>query len=587
MREEAISAADDAGAARDAVLVLGMHRSGTSSVAGTVAKLGATPPKSLMQLNPNNLRGYFESNALMNLNDEILASAGTVWDDWRAFNQGWYASPIAGGFYQKAAGELDREFGKSPLIVLKDPRICRMMPFWSTVFDRTGHAVRVIMPVRSPVEVGRSLWVRERMPPGKSLLLWLRHVLDAERDTRGLPRALIDWTAFIADWRAVMARAGEKIGLSWPRWSDRGSADVDRFLSPDLRHHASSRAELDSHPNVNEWIRDAYHALVAMTADPYSNSARQTLDDVRAEFDKAAKLFGRLIIDFEDSLAKTRHEIVAEQQEQYAARLAEAAARADGLEGERAALQGQMAGMADERDRLAAEREELRRRLEAIACERDRLAAEHADLRRQLEAIAGERDRLAAEAASHEGRIEAVAAERDALLRQSAAAADDRQRMQADLDERAARLDELTAERAALQGRLEAILAEKARIEAELAAHIGREAELAADRDALTAETRRLTGEHERAAAALTAHAARVSELTSERDGLGVKLQAALDDLQRHAAESAAHAARAAELAAAQDGLRRELEAGAAERKRLEAQSLWQFVARRYRRRRG
>ena len=53
--------------------------------------------------------------------------------------------------------------------------------------------------------------------------MWLRHVLDAEMATSELPRSVIDWGTFIVDWRLVMARAGEQIGLSWPSIVGQGS----------------------------------------------------------------------------------------------------------------------------------------------------------------------------------------------------------------------------------------------------------------------------------------------------------------------------------------------------------------------------
>src|SRR5580700_6228131 len=175
---------DQRNVGQDAILVAGMHRSGTSSVAGTLVKLGATPPKSLMQPNRFNSRGYWESMAIMALNDEILSAAGSAWDDWRVLNISWNSSLIAKEFEHKAVAELNKEFGNSKLIVIKDPRICRMIPFWSKVLNLSRRDLRVTVPVRSPLEVSRSLLVRDGIPINKCLLLWLRHVLDAEIGTR-------------------------------------------------------------------------------------------------------------------------------------------------------------------------------------------------------------------------------------------------------------------------------------------------------------------------------------------------------------------------------------------------------------------
>jgi glycosyltransferase involved in cell wall biosynthesis len=418
--------------AKDAVLVLGMHRSGTSSVAGTLVKLGVTPPKSLMAANSDNPRGHWESLALVALNDEILKSAGSAWDDWRTFNASWYTSPIAEEFHQKAADELNKEFGNAKLIVIKDPRMCRMVPFWSKVFNGSRYTMRFIIPVRSPLEVSRSLWIRDKFPINKGLLMWLRHVLDAEMATFELPRSVIDWGTFIVDWRLVMARAGEQIGLSWPSWSDKTAAEIDQFLSANLRHYISDPAELAVHPNVNEWVQESYRALLALTTDPLSNSARLTLHDIRVEFDKASKMFGEAIAEFEQNTTRSNLEI------------------------------------------------------ETANRERDFLSAENKNFQ---QAARDEQDRLTAELAGHVARINALAAEREAFQLERAAAVEDAvERMKAaearsNLDQvRAAELEQEVAARMQHEQELEAAFAtasQRAReLEQEVAARMQHEQEL-------------------------------------------------------------------------------------------------------------
>src|SRR6516164_8769546 len=73
-----------------AVIVLGMHRSGTSAVTRVVSLLGADLPKNLLPPSLTNELGYWESSDLMTIHDELLSSGGSKWDDWRAFNQDWY-----------------------------------------------------------------------------------------------------------------------------------------------------------------------------------------------------------------------------------------------------------------------------------------------------------------------------------------------------------------------------------------------------------------------------------------------------------------------------------------------------------------
>ena len=63
---------------RPPVLVLGMHRSGTSAVAGALVRAGWTVPGTAIR-NWDNPRGHFESTALIRLNEEVLAASGGHW----------------------------------------------------------------------------------------------------------------------------------------------------------------------------------------------------------------------------------------------------------------------------------------------------------------------------------------------------------------------------------------------------------------------------------------------------------------------------------------------------------------------------
>ena len=91
------------------VLVAGMHRSGTSAVTRVLASLGCDLPNTLMEADSNNAMGYWESTEIADLNDAILVSAGSSWDDWEAFNPQWYASPIAEDFHERARAVLTSE----------------------------------------------------------------------------------------------------------------------------------------------------------------------------------------------------------------------------------------------------------------------------------------------------------------------------------------------------------------------------------------------------------------------------------------------------------------------------------------------
>src|SRR3546814_14850657 len=95
------------------------------------------------------------------------------------------------------------------MILLKDPRICRFLPFWLDACESFGIEPLVVFAWRDPFQVAHSLRNRNQFSRDKGLLLWLRHVLDAERDSRRLPRCFVRYEPLLSD-RSEERRVGKE-----------------------------------------------------------------------------------------------------------------------------------------------------------------------------------------------------------------------------------------------------------------------------------------------------------------------------------------------------------------------------------------
>jgi hypothetical protein len=279
-----------------------MHRSGTSSVAGTLVRLGGTAPRHLMVAGSDNSRGFWESTVVEALNDEILAAGGSEWADWRRFDVERIDAPRANELRERAKAALIAEFGCAGAPIVKDSRMCRLMDFWRPVFDNLAWFPRAVLPIRSPLEVAWSLRRRNRLGVGAGCLLWLRHVLDAEADTRGMQRAVLDWSRFLENWPASLQRVEERLNLGWMRGDGWTCAEVTDFLSPELRHFKASAAELRADPAVSVLVRETYSALLELVDDPNFAPAQHRLDELRERFDAAAPIFEHAMRDADEEV---------------------------------------------------------------------------------------------------------------------------------------------------------------------------------------------------------------------------------------------------------------------------------------------
>jgi hypothetical protein len=355
-----------------AILVLGMHRSGTSALSGAMVQLGAVAPRTLMPATRDNMRGYWESARIADFNDELLACAGSTWDDWRAIDARWYSSSVAGDFRARAKPLLEAEFGTTDLIVFKDPRVCRIIPFWSATLQEMDIVPRIVIPFRSPLEVAHSLATRYVFSLEKGLLMWLRHVLDAERETRHLPRAIVAMDDLLADWRGSIEKIGREVGIEWPRFDESTAPFVDAFLTRDLKHQNMPDGNL---PPAYMWAIKTYDAMLVLRDNPYSRLALGVLDDVGSTFEVACAFMGPAFAEIEAKVAGVDAEVAALRRER------DELIRARNDRAERVRNQAQRNGALEPEfeDRLLNLRADsyyVRRRLEHLQVRLTKIAAE-------------------------------------------------------------------------------------------------------------------------------------------------------------------------------------------------------------------
>ena len=217
--------------------------------------------------------------------------AEAIGRNWHKFNLARIDNRAADALRARAKAALAGEFGDVGFAVMKDPRMCRLMPFWGPVLEEAKWSVHVLLPIRSPLEVAQSLNCRDGIGPAYACLLWLRHVLDAELETRGVARAFLDWPQFLGNGRSALVQASEQLGVIWPYWCESALADIDQFVSVDLRRQRTSEADLQTHPAVNDLVRRTYAAMLDLVPDSGDSCVLRKLDDLRAGFETASAIF--------------------------------------------------------------------------------------------------------------------------------------------------------------------------------------------------------------------------------------------------------------------------------------------------------
>lgn len=378
-----------------AVVVLGMHRSGTSLLASLMQALGVDlGPDLLLDRTPDNEAGYWEHKDIAEVQEAILNQLGRTWYKPQGqvpLPDGWWRQPELRP-WRRALADIVRKETAATVGAwgFKDPRTVRLLPLWHEIFADAGVRPTFVLAVRNPEAVAKSLAKRDDMTPAAAQLLWLEHTLDAFRYAGDRIAAVVDYDDWfqrpVATARALM----ERLGIAWPADEAALEAVLARIVRPDLRHGEGR------HPaGLLPEVRELYGLLRAAAPDA------PPLDAVRplmARVDGARRLLAgwgehvarhpereaqvaRLGQDFEEMRA---------QFETFRARakadIGEQRARAEAFARDHAQLQDLYAAL-DAR-RLAAEGEAaaLHVRIAAVAAERDSVEARHAGLQHELAA---------------------------------------------------------------------------------------------------------------------------------------------------------------------------------------------------------
>ncbi len=273
----------------DPLIVLGMHRSGTSALAGALSILGAKLGEPLMEpRDGENTRGYFEHLEIYGFHQRLLEAVGVTWDDLRSPR----LEPGAPLFDEQAgelAGLLRRCFGGGPMWAVKDPRACRFVPLWSAALAELGCTPRYLVIFRHPDEVAASLRRRDRFSRDKSDLLWANHYLAAEAATRGARRVFCGYAELLKSPVRELTRIAAALGVEWPTSDGEVAEELREFLGKGLRHHVACGSEITPRGRLGTIVPRLWQTLKgAASATPDEDacdSLHEELDGLQASFD--------------------------------------------------------------------------------------------------------------------------------------------------------------------------------------------------------------------------------------------------------------------------------------------------------------
>jgi hypothetical protein len=275
-----------------AICILGMHRSGTSTVARAINLLGAYlgEEKDLLPPTQDNPEGYWERKDIYNMQERLLARLKRTWDTVAPLPDKWFLSDEIRPFREELRELIKQNLSGKPLWAWKDPRTCILLPLWRHVLAELGVEVRCVFVVRNPLDVAKSLQKRDNIPLEKAYGIWFNHNIVGLQEAAGLPTIFLSYDKFLEGWAPELRRCAEVFGIDWPADEKPLREAMNSFIRPDLRHSFSKTNDLHAAPAL---VRDLYLHMLEQTKRSKAPDASFTdiVERLYGEFNTYASFF--------------------------------------------------------------------------------------------------------------------------------------------------------------------------------------------------------------------------------------------------------------------------------------------------------
>ncbi len=279
--------------ARKVLFVAGAGRSGTSTLAGIVSKLGMHVPWPEVPPDDSNPRGFSEPQWVVDVHDEWLAETLVQVSDARPtawFDTGRICSREPARI--RVSEWLEPHFAEHPELVIKDPRLSWFLGLWRVAAIRTGATPVFATMLRPPAEVvgSKQKYYANKLGSAHLAASWVNMLLHTERSTRPAQgdggRAFVRYEDLLTDWVKTTMAMGEALELQTivHTRSDQ-IREVHRFIDPTLRRVSATLDDLALPKRLHELTAETWEELNKLADEGGdTEAAHATFDQLREAY---------------------------------------------------------------------------------------------------------------------------------------------------------------------------------------------------------------------------------------------------------------------------------------------------------------
>ena len=276
------------------VLVTGAGRSDTSSLAGSLARLGFHVPQPDVEAGPTSAHRSHESRWVSEFHQKLLS---------RAFIHDLDSRPRARALADElqASGDVTADLAgwlrhqlDEPRIVVNDPQAYWFAASWVSVAQELGVNLSFLTSIRHPVEVVTSSdLAREQGGPEADrraqetamVAGWVHAAFLTEKDSRHSPRAFMRHTDLVEDWRSALGRAGDQLELTFDDDLTPGQSHPNDELIDASPGPAVTWENVPAPTALRDLAEEVWQLLCSLVEDPYDQGTSDRMDELHAGYD--------------------------------------------------------------------------------------------------------------------------------------------------------------------------------------------------------------------------------------------------------------------------------------------------------------
>ena len=282
---------------RKVLFVAGAGRSGTSTLAGIVSRLGVHVPLPEVPPDDSNPRGFSEPQWAVDVHDEWLAETLVQVSDSRP--AAWLETGRVSAREPARARVSDwlaPHFEVHPELVVKDPRLSWFLGLWRVAALRNNATPVFATMLRPPAEVvgSKQKYYANKLGSAHLTASWVNMLLHTEHATRlqgeageaNSGRVFVRYEDLLTDWVKTTMGIGHALDLQSiiHVGSDR-IRDVHRFIDPSLRRVSVDLADLGLPKRLHELTAETWAELNKLADEGGdTTTAHETFDQLREAY---------------------------------------------------------------------------------------------------------------------------------------------------------------------------------------------------------------------------------------------------------------------------------------------------------------